>query len=164
MLEVVDQMADLDSRQLIWGSLRTILKSDHQMPAHIKRVRRQEAEAQKAQEDLRAEVRYLQERVDEVEHLAKEKVVDIRSLQNALHKEEFTSAGLKVALALEEERRKESKKRVTKLETQMAKLILEVMTQTMEEFKTSSEIRNLNVEFGQKAFIKDFELCEGRVA
>ncbi|EHA8589349.1 hypothetical protein COCNU_scaffold009332G000010 [Cocos nucifera] len=33
----------------------------------------------------------------------------------------------------------------------------------MEEFKTSSKMRNLNIEFGQQAFINGFELCEGRV-
>ncbi|EHA8586779.1 hypothetical protein COCNU_scaffold000927G000010 [Cocos nucifera] len=102
--------------------------SDHQMLAHIKRVHRQEVEAQKAQEDLRVEVRHLKERVDEVEHLIKEKAVDIESLQDVLHKKEFTSAELKAALALEEERRKEAKNRVTELETQMTKSISEAMT------------------------------------
>ncbi|EHA8587016.1 hypothetical protein COCNU_scaffold001310G000010 [Cocos nucifera] len=65
MLEVVDQMIDLDPWQLIWGFLGTILKSDHQMLIHIKRAHRREVEAQKAQEDLRAEIDHLQERVDE---------------------------------------------------------------------------------------------------
>ncbi|EHA8588326.1 hypothetical protein COCNU_scaffold004776G000010 [Cocos nucifera] len=46
----------------------------------------------------------------------------------------------------------------------MAKLISVVMTQAMEEFKTSLEIRNLNVEFNQKVFINGFELYEGRMA
>ncbi|EHA8586971.1 hypothetical protein COCNU_scaffold001223G000050 [Cocos nucifera] len=110
------------------------------MLAYIKREHRQEAEAQKAQEDLQAEVCYLQERVDEVKHLAKEKATDIESLQDAFHEEEFTSVGLKTTLALEEERRKEAKNRVTKLETQMAKSISEIMTQAMEEFKTSPKM------------------------
>ncbi|KAG1348007.1 hypothetical protein COCNU_06G018360 [Cocos nucifera] len=78
--EVVDQMADLDPWQLVWGSLGTILKSNHQMLAHIKRACRQEAEAQKAQEDLQAEIHHLQERVDEVEHLAEKKMTNIESL------------------------------------------------------------------------------------
>ncbi|KAG1334114.1 hypothetical protein COCNU_03G002330 [Cocos nucifera] len=46
----------------------------------------------------------------------------------------------------------------------MVKLILEVMTQAVEEFKASLEMRNLNVKFGQEAFIKSFELCKGKVA
>ncbi|EHA8586355.1 hypothetical protein COCNU_scaffold000208G000030 [Cocos nucifera] len=46
----------------------------------------------------------------------------------------------------------------------MAKSVSEVMSRAMEEFKASSEIRNLNVEFGQEVFIKGFELYEGRVA
>ncbi|EHA8586494.1 hypothetical protein COCNU_scaffold000446G000020 [Cocos nucifera] len=122
--------------------------SNHQMLAHIKRVRRQEAKAQKAQEDLRVKVRHLQERVDEVEHLAKEKATDIESLQDVLHEKEFTSARLKATLALEEERRKEAENRVTELEIQMVKSISEAMTQTMVEFKTSLDMRNLNVDFG----------------
>ncbi|EHA8588520.1 hypothetical protein COCNU_scaffold005638G000010 [Cocos nucifera] len=75
--------------------------------------------------------------------------------KGALHKEEFISTKLKATLTLEEERRKEVKNRVIQLETQMAKSISEVMTRAVEVFKTSLEIRNLNVEFGQKAFIKD---------
>ncbi|KAG1327727.1 hypothetical protein COCNU_01G016610 [Cocos nucifera] len=38
----------------------------------------------------------------------------------------------------------------------MAKSISEVMIRAMEEFKTSPEMRNLNIEFGKKA-------CKGRV-
>ncbi|KAG1348004.1 hypothetical protein COCNU_06G018330 [Cocos nucifera] len=40
-------------------------ESDHQMLAHSKRAHHQEAEAQKAQKDLRAKIHHLQERVDE---------------------------------------------------------------------------------------------------
>ncbi|KAG1362643.1 hypothetical protein COCNU_10G008620 [Cocos nucifera] len=58
---------------IVGAEIASIAKSDHQMLAHIKRVHHQEAEAQKAPEDLRAEVNCLQERVDEVEHLAEEK-------------------------------------------------------------------------------------------
>ncbi|KAG1364257.1 hypothetical protein COCNU_11G010840 [Cocos nucifera] len=45
MPEVVDHMADLDPLQLVWNSFGTILKSDHQMLAYVKRARRQEAKA-----------------------------------------------------------------------------------------------------------------------
>ncbi|KAG1327732.1 hypothetical protein COCNU_01G016660 [Cocos nucifera] len=38
------------------------------------------------------------------------------------------------------------------------------MTRAVEELKTSSEMQNLNIEFDQKAFIKNFELYEGRIA
>ncbi|EHA8586313.1 hypothetical protein COCNU_scaffold000172G000020 [Cocos nucifera] len=162
--KVVDQMADLDPWQLIWSSLEIILKLDHQMLTHIKRVHRQEAEAHKTQEDLRAEVHHLQERVNKVEHLAEKKVADIKSLQDVLHEEEFALVRLKAALALEEERRKEAKNRVAKLETQMAKSISEAMIRAVEEFKTSSEMQNLNVKFSQEAFIKDFKFYEGRIA
>ncbi|EHA8587407.1 hypothetical protein COCNU_scaffold002109G000010 [Cocos nucifera] len=140
------------------------VESGHQMLTHIKRVHRQVEEAQKTQKDLQAKIHHLQERINEVEHLAEEKTVDIRSLQGALLKEEFVLVGLKATLALKEERKKEAKNRVAKMETQMAKSILEAMIGVVEEFKTSPEMQNLNVEFGQEVFIKDFELYEGRVA
>ncbi|EHA8588727.1 hypothetical protein COCNU_scaffold006501G000010 [Cocos nucifera] len=124
----------------------------------------EKAVAQKAQEDLRAKVCHLQERINEVEHLVEEKAADIESLQDALREEEFASDGLKAALALEEERRKEVENRIVELKIQMAKSISEAMTRAMEVFKTSPEMQNLNVEFGQEAFIKGFELCEGRIA
>ncbi|EHA8587113.1 hypothetical protein COCNU_scaffold001452G000010 [Cocos nucifera] len=130
MPKVVDRMANLEPRLLIWGSLRTLLKSGHQMLAHIKRAH----------------------------HLEAKKTVEIRSLQGALRKEEFISTKLKAALALEEERKKEGE-----LEARMAKSILEAMIRAVEEFKASFEMRNLNFEFGQQAFIKGFELFEHQV-
>ncbi|EHA8588129.1 hypothetical protein COCNU_scaffold004181G000020 [Cocos nucifera] len=93
-----------------------------------------------------------------------EKAIEIESLQGALQKEEFVSTGLKAALALEEERKKEVENKVTKLEARMVGLISKTMTRAMEEFKTSFEMRNLNIKFDQEAFIKGFELCEGKVA
>ena len=36
-------------------------------------------------------------------------------------------------------------------------------TQAVEKFKVSFEMRDLNVKFSQKAFIKGFELCEDRI-
>ncbi|EHA8588113.1 hypothetical protein COCNU_scaffold004134G000020 [Cocos nucifera] len=119
MSEVVDHMADPKPWQLVWGSLRTILK----------------------------------EKIGEVEHLVEEKTVKIESLQGALRKE-FISVGLKAALALEEERKKEAEIKVIELEARMAKSISKVMIWTVEEFKASSEMRNPNVKFGQQAFIK----------
>ncbi|KAG1330982.1 hypothetical protein COCNU_02G009500 [Cocos nucifera] len=80
-----------------------------------------------------------------------------------LQKEEFILTGLKAVLALKEERKKEVKNKVAQLKAQMVKSISKVMTRAMEEFKASSKMRNLNVEFGQQAFIKNFELYEGRV-
>ncbi|KAG1338754.1 putative ensconsin-like [Cocos nucifera] len=78
--EVVDRMANLDPRQLICGSLGTILKSGHQMLTLIKRAHRQEAEAQKVQEDLRAEVDRLQKKAIEAECLAEKKATKIENL------------------------------------------------------------------------------------
>ncbi|EHA8586635.1 hypothetical protein COCNU_scaffold000648G000010 [Cocos nucifera] len=111
------------------------VESDHQMLAHIKRAHRLEVEAEKVQEDLRAE--------------------------GVLKKKEFVLAELKAALALEEERKKEAEIKVIELEARMAKSISEVMIRAVEEFKTSFKMMKLNVEFGQQAFIKGFELYEG---
>ncbi|EHA8588033.1 hypothetical protein COCNU_scaffold003949G000020 [Cocos nucifera] len=91
-------------------------KLDHQMFAHIKRAHHLEAEAEKVQEDLRAKVSCLQEKVGEVKRLMEEKMVEIESLQDALRKEEFVSTGLKAALALKKERKKEVEIKVVELE------------------------------------------------
>ena len=37
------------------------------------------------------------------------------------------------------------------------------MVRAVEEFKTSSEMRDLKVQFGQDAFIKGFELCQEKM-
>ena len=47
------------------------------------------------------------EKAIEAERFTWEKEAEVRSLQDALRKEEFISAGLKAVLILEEERRKE---------------------------------------------------------
>ncbi|EHA8587464.1 hypothetical protein COCNU_scaffold002268G000010 [Cocos nucifera] len=85
-------------------------------------------------------------------------------LKGALRKEEFILTRLKAALALEEERRKEAENKVAELEARMAKSVLEAMTWAIEEFKASFKMRNLNVKFGQEAFIKDFKHYEDRMA
>ncbi|EHA8586350.1 hypothetical protein COCNU_scaffold000196G000020 [Cocos nucifera] len=99
--------------------------------------------------EMDTEASHLQKKIDEVEHHAEEKMAKIGSLQSVLRKEEFVSTRFKAALALEEERKKEAEIKVIELEARMAKSISEVMIQTVEQFKTSSKMRNLNVEFGQ---------------
>ncbi|EHA8592094.1 hypothetical protein COCNU_contig69268528G000010 [Cocos nucifera] len=118
----------------------------------------------KAKEDLQAEIGLLKvEKVVEVECFMQEKVEEVGSLQDALWKEEFISIGLKATLAMEEERRKEAKIKVIDLEARMVKLTSEAMAQVVKEFKASSKMWNLNVVFGQQAFIKGFKHYEGRV-
>ena len=72
----------------------------------------------------------------------KEKVAEVTSLQEALQKEKQTSADLKAAL--EEERRKVETE-VSKLKEQISTLVSEARAQAVEEFKTSSEMRDLNI-------------------
>ncbi|EHA8588103.1 hypothetical protein COCNU_scaffold004112G000080 [Cocos nucifera] len=134
MPEVVDQMADLDLWWLIWGSLGTILKITRCLPILRGRIVRRRR------------------------HRRPRRTFEPRSI---IFKRGLPR--LKAALALEE-RKKEVENRVIELETQMTKLISEVMTQTVKEFKTSPEMRNLNVKFGQEAFIKNFEIYKGRMA
>ncbi|EHA8587070.1 hypothetical protein COCNU_scaffold001372G000010 [Cocos nucifera] len=93
----------------------------------------------------------------------KEKAMENENLWGALWKEELVSIELKAALVLEEEK-KEVEIKVIELEVKMSKSILEVVVRGMEEFKASSKIKDLNIAFDQKAFIKGLELCEDRVA
>ena len=89
----------------------------------------------------------------------KEKVAEVASLQEALLKEEQTSTDLKAAL--EEERRK-AEAEVSKLKEQIPTPVSKARAQAV-EFKTFSEIRDLNIKFSQAAFIKGFELCQEKV-
>ena len=83
----------------------------------------------------------------------KEKIAEVASLQEALQKEGQTSADLRATL---EEEFKKAEAEVSELKAQIPTLILEAMVRTVEEFKTSSEMRDLKVEFGQATFIKGF--------
>ncbi|KAG1327543.1 hypothetical protein COCNU_01G014770 [Cocos nucifera] len=138
-------------------------ESGHHILIHLKKENCQEVEALKVQGDLQAEINCLQGKVVEAEHLIKEKAAKNENLQGVLQKEELISIGLKVALALEEEKKKVAEIKVAELEVKMSKSILEATTQAMEEFKASSEMKDLNIAFSQEAFIKGFKLYEGRV-
>ena len=54
--------------------------------------------------------------------------------------------------------------KVANLAEQIPVLVSEARVLAVEEFKASTEIRDLNVPFGQEAFIKGFELCQEKVA
>ena len=95
----------------------------------------------------------------EAAHL-KEKVAEVMSLQEVLQKEGQTSADLKAALQ-EEIRKAEAE--VSKLKEQIPTLVSEARAQAVEEFKASSEMRDLNIKFGQATLIKGFELCQEKV-
>ena len=90
----------------------------------------------------------------------KEKIVEVIGLQEALQKEGQTSVDLRAAL---EEERKKAEAEVSKLKAQILTLVSEAMVRAVEEFKTSSEMRDLKVQFGQAAHIKGFELCQEKV-
>ena len=62
-----------------------------------------------------------------------------------------------------EEERKKAVVEVSELKVQILTLVLKATVWAVEEFKTSSEIRDLKVEFGQAVFIKSFELCQEKV-
>ncbi|EHA8588389.1 hypothetical protein COCNU_scaffold004971G000010 [Cocos nucifera] len=50
------------------------------------------------------------------------------------------------------------------MEAQISKSTLDMTTRAVKEFKASSKMKDLNIAFGQEAFIKGFKLCEGRMA
>ncbi|EHA8592145.1 hypothetical protein COCNU_contig69310783G000010 [Cocos nucifera] len=84
--------------------------------------------------------------VVEAERLVEEKMMESESLHGTLRKK-FISVRLKEALALEEEENIEARLKVVKLEVQLAKSISEATTQAMEEFRTSPEMKDLNITF-----------------
>ncbi|KAG1365026.1 putative Pentatricopeptide repeat-containing protein, mitochondrial [Cocos nucifera] len=84
-------------------------ESGHHILAHLKKANRLEAKVLKVREDLQAEINRLRAMAAEAECLVEEKTVENKSLRSALRKEEFISVGLKAALALEEEEKKEAR-------------------------------------------------------
>ena len=63
-----------------------------------------------------------------------------------------------------EESARKAKVEVANLSEQISVLVSEARVLAVEEFKASAEMRDLNVQFGQEAFIKGFELCQEKVA
>ena len=91
----------------------------------------------------------------------KEKATEVVALQEALEREKQAR----------EEERQTSEETVRKVEAEVANLVeqisvlvSEARVLAVEEFKTFVEMRDLNVWFGQEAFIKGFELCQEKVA
>ncbi|EHA8589313.1 hypothetical protein COCNU_scaffold009116G000010 [Cocos nucifera] len=74
-------------------------------------------------------------KVIEAECLTKEKVVENDNLREVLQKEGLVLTELKAALALEEEKKKEAKIKITKLEVKMSKSISEAAARAIKEFK-----------------------------
>ena len=63
-----------------------------------------------------------------------------------------------------EESVRKAEAEVTHLVEQTPVLVSEARALAVEEFKASAEMRVLNVQFGQEAFTKGFELCQEKVA
>ena len=136
----------------------------HQLVANVEAVKIAKREAAWAEEGSLAEAAHL-----------KEKIAEVLSLQEALEKERQTSSDLRTTL--EEERKNaeaevselnvqvfELKAQVFELKAWIPSLISEAGARAVEEFKASSEMEDLKVQFDQDAFIKGFELCQEEVA
>ena len=121
----------------------------HQLIANIEAMSNARKEAAQVEEGCLVEAARL-----------KEKIAEVVSLQEALQKEGQTSTDLRATL---EEERKKAEAEVSELKAQIPTLVSEAMVRAVEEFKTSSEMRDLKVEFGQATFIKGFELCQEKV-
>ena len=110
----------------------------HQLVANVEAVKIAKREADWAEEGRLAEAAHLEE-----------KIVEVTSLQEALQKEGQTSSDLRAAL--EEERKKaegevsELKAQVSELKAQIPSLVSEAGAHAVEEFKTSSEMEDLQV-------------------
>ena len=121
----------------------------HQLIANIEAMNNAKKDAAQVEEGRLAEAAHLEE-----------KIVEVASLQEVLQKEGRTSTDLRATL---EEERKKAEAEVSELKVQILTLVSETMVRVVEEFKTSFEMRDLKVEFGQAAFIKGFELCQEKV-
>ena len=89
------------------------------------------------------------------------KTAKVAALQEALEREK--KAREEERQILEESARK-AEAEVADLIEQTPVLVSEARALAVEEFKASAEMRDLNIQFGQEAFIKGFELCQEKVA
>ena len=121
----------------------------HQLLANIEATNRARRDAIQAEEHHWAEVIRL-----------KEKAAEVVALQEALEKEKQAREEEKQTL---EETVRTAEAGVTNLMEQIPVLVSEARGLAVEEFKFSVEMRDLNVRFGQEAFIKGFELCQEKV-
>ena len=128
----------------------------HQLVANVEAAKIAKREAARAEEGHLAGAARLEE-----------KIIEVLGLQEVLEKEGQTSSDLRTAL--EEERKKaegevsELKVQVFELKVQIPSLISKVGARAVEEFKASSEMEDLQVQFGQDDFIKGFELYQEKV-
>ena len=133
------------------------LQIGHQLFAYIEASSRMRRDLLQAKERCQAEVARLQA-----------KTAEVATLQEALERER--QAREEEGQAWEEERRsleesaRKAEAEVAHLVEQTPVLISEARALAVEEFKASAEMRVLNVQFGQEAFTKGFELCQEKVA
>ena len=122
----------------------------HQLLANIEATNRARRDTVQVEERCWAKVARL-----------KEKAAEVVALQEALEREKQAREEEKQTL---EETVRKAEAEVANLAEQISVLVLEARVLAVEEFKTSTEMRDLNVQFGQEAFIKGFELCQEKVA
>ena len=122
----------------------------HQLLTYIEVVSRTRRDILQVEERCQAEVARLQA-----------KTAEVAALQEALESEK--KAREEERKILEESARK-SEAEVAHLVEQTPVLVSEARALAVEEFKASAEMRDLNVQFGQEAFTKGFELCQEKVA
>ena len=122
----------------------------HQLLAYIEAMSRTRRDILQVEECCRAEVARLQA-----------KTAEVAALQEAMEREK--RAREEERQTLEESTRK-AEAEVANLAEQIPVLVSEARALAVEEFKASAEMRDLNVQFGQEAFTKGFELCQEKVA
>ena len=114
----------------------------HQLLTNIEVMNKTRRDAIQTEEGRQAEAARL-----------KEKAAEVANLQEALKKEKQAS----------EEMVRKAEAEVVNLMEHIPILISKARGQAVEEFKASAEMRDLNVKFGQDAFIKGFELCQEKM-
>ncbi|EHA8588579.1 hypothetical protein COCNU_scaffold005880G000010 [Cocos nucifera] len=142
-------------RRRVGGTPSTTTKLSemgHQLLGYIRSLDCSKLELVRVWEGCQAEVEHLLKEKDEVGFSLREKSLEVEGLKEMLHREKKTSAELKAALALEEERRKKIEAELAELKERILGQISKAMSLAIEEFKVSFEMRDLNMEFSREAF------------
>ena len=110
-------------------------------------MNRMRLEAVKTQKDHQAETNRLLEENVEIDHLLMKKMVDVGGLQEIGRDTKQALAKGKEELSLKTKKRAKVEVEATEMKDQVSRQLRKERAQAVEEFKASSKMKNIKVEF-----------------
>ncbi|KAG1363588.1 hypothetical protein COCNU_11G004150 [Cocos nucifera] len=135
--EVVDRIVETDPEQCTWDSPGPFLKLGHQLIVNIKAMNRMKSEAMKAEEDHQIEVARLCDEKAKINHLLKERSIEVEGLRQTAQEAEEALVRAKEELALEIEKGRKMEAEMVEKEQRALDRTVKAKVQAIEEFKLS---------------------------